>query len=507
MNKNSFTYGLRTLMILTAALFVFSCNDEEQLPGVDLPGLAPEVSFTALIEGNRIAQFEARELNAGMEIKDITGLVSGDNLISIDYRPATGQLYALGTSSRLYIINENTGEATALGEASFSPAISGANASIDFNPTVDRIRLVTESGQNLRLHPELGTVVATDGNISGGMNPRIGAIAYTNSRAGASTTELFDVDFEANKLYVQDPPNDGGLREIGDLGVDFMGMGNFDITPDNSIALAVTRSENESRLFTINLTNGRAQWVGTFNLPVIGISFKTEAVAYAASEDNMLYRFNPMNPEMNGVAFQGLLATETVVGLDFRPANGQLYAITNLSRIMRVNTANGQLTVVGSPLNPLLLGGSFGFDFNPTVDRIRLVSNLGQNLRLHPDLGTVVAVDGELNPGTPFINGAAYTNNTATATSTVLFVIDSETNMLYRQDPPNDGGLVAIGSLGVDFTSDNGFDIGGKSNMAFALLEVAGMTGVYSINLESGAATKVADFNINATAMAVGLGF
>jgi hypothetical protein len=68
------------------------------------------------------------------------------------------------------------------------------------------------------------------------------------------------------------------------------------------------------------------------------------------------------------------------------------------------------------------------------VDRIRLVSNTGQNLRLHPDLGTVVSVDGNLNPGTPFVTGAAYTNNFA-ATTTALFVIDSQMDALFRQDP------------------------------------------------------------------------
>ncbi|WP_041779420.1 DUF4394 domain-containing protein [Belliella baltica] len=507
MKKNNWMKGLRVFSILTISAAIFSCNEEDPLPTMDVPGQAPEVEFTALVSGNRIAKYDARELNASMEVMSITGLSSGDKIVSIDYRPATGQLYALGASSRLYIINENNGEATALGETSFSPAISGDNASIDFNPTVDRIRLVTATGQNLRLHPELGTVVATDGSINGGMNPMIGAVAYTNSTADASSTQLYDIDFSQDKLYLQNPPNDGGLEEVGDLGIDFMGTGNFDIIADNSIALAVTSHENESKLYTINLSSGRAIWVGTFDMPVIGIAFKTNPVAYAASEDNMLYRFDPTDPEMNSVAFQGLVTGESVVGLDFRPANGQLYAITSTSRIMTVNTANGQLTAVGNPLNPLLLGTSFGFDFNPTVDRIRLVSNLGQNLRLHPDLGTVVAIDGNLNPGSPLVNGAAYTNSVANATTTVLFVLDSETNMLYRQDPPNDGGLVAIGSLGVDFTSDNGFDIGGDSNMAFALLDVAGSTGVYSINLTSGAATKVSDFNINATAMAVGLGF
>jgi hypothetical protein len=63
------------------------------------------------------------------------------------------------------------------------------------------------------------------------------------------------------------------------------------------------------------------------------------------------------------------------------------------------------------------------------------VSNTGQNLRLHPDLGTVVSVDGNLNPGHSIRTGAAYTNNFAGATTTALFVIDSQMDALFRQDP------------------------------------------------------------------------
>ncbi|SHL54791.1 protein of unknown function [Flavobacterium xanthum] len=79
--------------------------------------------------------------------------------------------------------------------------------------------------------------------------------------------------------------------------------------------------------------------------------------------------------------------------------------------------------------------------------------------------------------------------------------------MLYRQDPPNNGTLVAIGNLGVNIDEDSGFDIGGNSATAFALLKVNNSTSVFSINLTTGAATKVAELNIQATAMAVGLGF
>lgn len=514
LNMNTFFKPIRISVLSTmlVAGLIFACNDDDdhtKSPMEDelTPGMAPDVNFTALSNDNRIMKFNARDLGSPMDTKLITGLSDGEMIVSIDYRPATGQLYALGSSSRLYFINENSGEATALGSGPFSPAINGENASLDFNPTVDRIRLVTASGQNLRLHPELGTVVAEDGNISGGVNPMIGAVAYTNSVAGAASTALYDIDFSANKLFIQDPPNDGGLREVGDLGIDFMGRGNFDINPDNSAALAVTLNEGESRLYTINLETGAAEWVGIFNTPILGIAFKTNPVAFAATADNKLERFNPMSPSPNAVDIMGLNSGEMIVGLDFRPANGTLYGVTNQSRLLRVNTANGMVSPVGEGLMPMLEGTSFGFDFNPTVDRIRLVSNTGQNLRLHPDLGTVVAVDGDLNPGMPIVNGAAYTNNVATASSTVLYVIDSETNILYRQDPPNDGGLVEIGPLGIDFTSENGFDIGGDSDTAFALLTVNGMSGVYRISISTGEANKIADFTGTVTAMAVGLGF
>ncbi len=501
--------ALSLLLITTLSFSTLSCSDDDNSSGPDIdgPGTAPNANFTALTADNKIVYYNAQNLNSPTATLTITGLQSSETILSIDYRPATGQLYALGSTSRLYIINEQSGLASPLGSTSFEPMIASQNASIDFNPTVDRIRLVTDSGQNLRLHPELGTVAATDGSINGGNNPKIGAVSYTNSMAGASATMLYDIDFEQDKLYIQTPPNDGGLQEVGDLTVDFMGMGGFDIMADNSVALAVVKNDTDSRLYTINLESGKASWVGTFGMMVKSLAIKTNPVAFATSADNKLYRFNPMNPTMNPVDLMGMMDGETIVGLDFRPVNGALYAITNQSRLLTVNTSNGQVTAIGATLSPALSGTNFGFDFNPTVDRIRLVSNTGQNLRLHPDLGTVVFTDGSLNPGTPTVNAAAYDNNFAMSTATTLYVIDSQTDMMYKQIPPNDGTLVPVGAIGVNIDSENGFDIGGNSNMAFGLLKSNNTTAVYQLNLMTGAATKTADFNINATAMAVGLGF
>jgi hypothetical protein len=188
-----------------------------------------------------------------------------------------------------------------------------------------------------------------------------------------------------------------------------------------------------------------------------------------------------------------------------RPLNGQLYALGSTNRLYTINTSSGAATAVGT--TPLALTGSnFGFDFNPTVDRIRIVSETGVNLRVNPADGVAV-VDGALNPGTPAVTGAAYTNNFAGATSTVLYDIDSTTDQLFRQDPPNNGTLVAVGSLGANVTAANGFDIGGTSGTAFAALTVGSAGYIYTINLTTGAATRTVDLPKPLQAMALGLGF
>ena len=129
----------------------------------------------------------------------------------------------------------------------------------------------------------------------------------------------------------------------------------------------------------------------------------------------------------------------------------------------------------------------------------------GQNYRINVETGEAI-MDGMVNPNTFTISGAAYENNFAGTTSTTLFNIDANTNELTRQVPPNDGTQVLVGSLGVDVTGNNGFDIGGVSNEAYAILTVGGQTAIYEINLTTGAATRLADFPREVTGMSLGLG-
>lgn len=224
-----------------------------------------------------------------------------------------------------------------------------------------------------------------------------------------------------------------------------------------------------------------------------GAGSANAATAFGVNAANQLVRFDTATPGtvVNIGTITGVQAGETIVGIDFRPFNGQLYALGSTSRLYTINLTSGAATQVGTAGAFTLSGTDFGFDFNPTVDLIRVVSNTGQNLRLNPNTGALAATDTPLNPGVPNVNAAAYTNNFAGATSTTLYDIDTTTNSLYTQNPANNGTLQLVGPLGVISTSSNGFDISSFGGPAFAALTVGGVSGLYTINLGTGTATLV----------------
>jgi hypothetical protein len=205
----------------------------------------------------------------------ITGLVGQDNfesVLGIDFRPATGQLYALGNAPgsiyRLYTINTATGVATQVGAD--ITTISATNVGFDFNPVVDRIRIVTDADQNHRFNPDTGASAATDTNLAyaagdanANANPNVVGAAYTNNVSGAASTTLYDIDSGLDALTTQNPPNAGTLNTVGPLGVDFGGQVGFDISGATGTAYASNfdGSMGISFFYTINLATGAATLV------------------------------------------------------------------------------------------------------------------------------------------------------------------------------------------------------------------------------------------------------
>jgi hypothetical protein len=198
---------------------------------------------------------------------------------------------------------------------------------------------------------------------------------------------------------------------------------------------------------------------------------------YALTATNELVKYLSGNPlkEVSAVTITGLAMGERLLAIDFRPATGQLYGVSSGSKIYTINISTGQATAVGGSFTPAINGEFVGFDFNPTVDRIRLVTNAGQNLRLNPVTGMVAVVDMNINPAGADITAVAYTNSFAGATSTTLYDLGVATNQLYIQTPPNNGTLVAVGSLGVQAVGEAGFDIAPDNSVAIAALYGRGL--------------------------------
>ena len=202
----------------------------------------------------------------------------------------------------------------------------------------------------------------------------------------------------------------------------------------------------------------------------------------------------------------GLRPSELLVGIDFRPATGELYGLgiidggaTDDPALYVIDPTTGAATRVGGPAAPIAGGTTWGFDFNPVVDRVRILNDALANIRFNPSTGVLTDTDTNLNPSSATIVAAAYDRNVAGATATTLYAIDVSGIELVRiggvdGNPSPNGGLVtAVGSLMVPIGHDAGFDIDGPTNTAWAVLTefFSGVVGLYTINLSTGAATFV----------------
>ncbi|WP_165772134.1 DUF4394 domain-containing protein [Niveispirillum lacus] len=190
------------------------------LLGLAGPALALDVA--GLSQRNELLLFSDTAPGT-VTVLPVTGVTG--KLLGLDVRPATGKLYGLATDNRLYTIDLATGAAAA------GPKLSVALTAIDhvvvdFNPQADRLRVMGSDGQNLRVNVDTGQVAVDkplayhpNDKVNAGKTPAVYAGAYINSFAGATQTQLFNVDSGTGAWLSQDPPNDGVLRTIGPLGV------------------------------------------------------------------------------------------------------------------------------------------------------------------------------------------------------------------------------------------------------------------------------------------------
>ena len=488
---------------------------------------AGTLSAAFALSNNTLIPFDTANPSNPSSAIPITGLGT-DSLLSIDFRPQNGKLYGIAADGaggvKLYVISIQTGAATQVGtsasfvDASGAPIAINRNASfgIDFNPTVDRIRVVNSDGLNFRINPNNGAAVdgnatATgnqlDANISGGTTT-VDATAYTNNVPNATVTTQYTLDANRNALFIQNPPNNGTQISVlpitlAGTPLDFTAANGFDIpsgvnvttanAPATGQAFSALTVGGRTGLYAIELSTGAATLVGAIGsgIPVQGFAVQSFAVANGTpliglNSSGQILRFNSATPATvtPPVAITGLVTNETLVGIDFRPATGQLFGLgvnsTNgSSTLYIIDPQLGAATTVGTVTDatgsPVSLAGStqFGIDFNPTVDRIRIVTNTGLNFRVNPNNGAFVdgdtatagtQPDGRINGSTTTVDATAYTNSFGGATVTTQYTLDAVSDRLFIQNPPNNGTqttplAVTLNGSPLNFDAVNGFDI------------------------------------------------
>lgn len=496
----------------------------------------------------------------------LSGIVAGDSLVAIDVRPQNQQLYALGINTsantfQLYHVSPESGVVAVVGPAQSLTSdgatiipVAAARYGIDFNPTADRLRVVNSNGLNFRMNPNTGGPIDGNAGIAGtnpdgainGATTTLDEVAYINNDPFATLTTLYTIDAATNSLYLQNPPNNGtqtspvGVTVAGGP-VDFSGVKGFDIAgsnlPADSFAYAALDFSGITALYKIGLTTGAATYLSIpagFSITSLAVRTQIPVAVGLNAGTGSLVLFSTDTPgTVITLAPTVITAGETLVGIDFRPATGQLMglgvnAAANTATLYLLDPKTGGASAIGTPGNisftsdgiaqtdfpdPATTG--YGFDVNPTVDRVRVVAGNGVSFRVNPNTGAPidgnVAIsgtnpDGAINGATIAVTAAAYTNSYHIVTGgvTTLYTLDDATNSLFIQNPPNNGTqtnqkVITVNGSPLDFTAANGFDITADGatvatsnatspGYGWAALTVGGTTRLYRIQLSTGKA-------------------
>lgn len=206
------------------------------------------------------------------------------------------------------------------------------------------------------------------------------------------------------------------------------------------------------------------------------------------------------------VAITGLAAGDRLVGIDLRPSNNRLYGLSLSQNLYTLDATTGAATFVAALSNPVISGSlGWGIDFNPVADyagatSLRVVSSAGGNFAINASTGAVGNTANTIAPG---YTAVAYINSQPLAgagpASTALYYIDSTTDTLAMAPGAfNTPTITTVGALGIDVLRANGFEVAPDGSAYAALTTDMGsslVSGLYRIDLATGRATMLGEFN------------
>jgi hypothetical protein len=529
---------LGLLLPASLGLLLSACGGGSSTSTTGSTGGSSDPDANVLLTNNRLGTLSIANPASLTSPSTLSGIAAGETLVSIDRRPQNGMLYGLGYNAtlgtvQLYSISVDNNQATPVGTTGTFVASNGVTPvypgnmssstrfEMDFNPSVDRLRVVNSAGQNFRINPNTGAFIDGDGVSAGvqmdgainGSTTTLDATAYTNNALNSTLTTQYTLDATSGTLNIQNPPNNGTQTLALTLAPTLTSVLGFDIAPGVNAGSANSAVSSGSGVAVVKLTGSSSESLASINLVtgaisntrnigsggIIGLALQkpTSVPIVALTSTGNLLRFYSGSPgTTTTVSVTGLTAGETLAGIDYRPSTGQLYgfgvnATANTGTLYLLDPQTGAATVVGLASlvafvnalgnavdlpDPATAG--YGFNFNPVADRIRITTSTGLNFRLNPvtgaavdgDLGgalgsvTGVNPDGTINGDTTGVGAVAYTNSSGGTTVTTLYTLDSGTGGLYIQSPPNSGTqgsllLVRLNGSLLNFGPHIGFDI------------------------------------------------
>jgi hypothetical protein len=261
MNRSRRLYVAGSCGLVCLALLVVQQPARAVIPNLTFFAVGTPVNsllrFTAVAPGS-------------LTVYPITGMVAGETMRAIDFRPATGVLYGLANDAsgavRLYIINPYTGAARPFA-AQVTGLVGSSLWGMSFNAIVDRIRIVNTNDENARLNPNNGMLAGDDTNLLPS-SVLVDSVAYSNQFLGGGPTTLYAIDAVTDTLITiggvngSPSPNLGQTFSVGLLGIDAAATSGMDFTREGVLFGALIVGPTTG-LYTINTTTGAATLVGS----------------------------------------------------------------------------------------------------------------------------------------------------------------------------------------------------------------------------------------------------
>jgi hypothetical protein len=288
-----FNHGVRRVFSMSAAVVVviLAAGHLADASGGSKDDEYDRLRAFGLTDDGRLVRFSTRAPERARNVGYISGLSGMDSaLVGIDFRVQDGKLYGVGNFGGVYTIDTKTAQAMLVN--TLTVPLSGTSFGVDFNPAADRLRIISDAGQNLAHNVNAGGMTASNGVLTYTAPPTapvvasgVTAAAYTNNDLNQPTTgtTLFDLDTTLDQIVIQSPPGNGILVATGQFGFDAGAKAGFDIYTRLSKGVAVGNDafatlamNGKYSLFGISVLTGRVTWLGRFDDAVVDIALSLD---------------------------------------------------------------------------------------------------------------------------------------------------------------------------------------------------------------------------------------